>query len=203
MNLGEMDLEGAAQAAAGNWTKFRCHSWCRANELDDADKWCVVFTHHRDSGLLDQSNAAAIEAELDTFTKGDDPDVVAESHGHFGVGWINGFSIRVFRDGNITDAFTRYHELARWLNGCSVLDDEDYSRRQYEATLENLKTSAWRFRDDYDLPDDWQRDVYDWFSTHDYSAIEDREDRGGCPSERQLRKALDALGYGQAALCGV
>ena len=108
MNLGEMDLEGAAQAAAGNWTKFRCHSWCRANELDDADKWCVVFTHHRDSGLLDQSNAAAIEAELDTFTKGDDPDVVAESRAEY-----DEIIVRDRPDGNRTAGIGCDQESAR------------------------------------------------------------------------------------------
>ena len=133
-DIGEMDLEAAAKQAAGNWAGFKDFSWHLASELDSPGDWCIAYTRHRDSGLLDQSNAAAMEREMHPFTEGDDPDVVAEHHHHWAVGWIEGFSIRVFRDGQITAAFAHYHELAQRLNDYAVLDDEDYSRRQYEAT---------------------------------------------------------------------
>ena len=58
MNLGEMTLEDAAQAAAGNWQHFGCFAWHRSQDLHDADNRAVIYTHNRDSGLLDQSNAA-------------------------------------------------------------------------------------------------------------------------------------------------
>ena len=61
MNLGEMDLEDAAQAAAGNWKTFECFAWHRAHDLPDCRNWSIIYTHNRDSGPLDQSNAAAIE----------------------------------------------------------------------------------------------------------------------------------------------
>jgi hypothetical protein len=110
--LGELDLAEAAEEAAGNWMKFECFVWDRTRDLDDAEQWCIIYSHHRDSGLLDRSNAAAIEEAMEPFTEGDDPDVVCESHRHWAVGWIDGFSIRVFRDGKITAAFQKYHQLA-------------------------------------------------------------------------------------------
>src|SRR5689334_23568010 len=101
-SLGEMTLDDAAREAAGNWRSFDCFCWHRRNELKDADNWAIFYTHHRDSGLLDQSNASVIEKTLEPFTEGDDPDVVFETHSHWAVGHIDGFSLRVFRDGEIT-----------------------------------------------------------------------------------------------------
>lgn len=198
--IGELDLDAAAKQAAGNWATFRDFSWHRASELDSPGDWYITYTHHRDSGLLDQSNAAAIEQALQPFTEGDDPDVVAEHHHHWGVGWIEGWSIRVFHNGSITEAFRAYHELAQRLDDYPILDDEDYSRRQYDATLDNFADAVWRLKDQYDLPQDWECAVYEWFSEHDCAAIEDSGDRGVYPTERQLRVAFDDLGFNLTAL---
>ena len=110
-SLGELRLEEAAKQAAGNWHKFECFVWHRRIEVGDPDNWAILYTQHRDSGLLDQSNASVIEKALEPFTESDDPDVVFESHSHWAVGHIGGFSIRVFRNGEITEAFKPYHEL--------------------------------------------------------------------------------------------
>ena len=61
-------------------------------DLDDPDNWAIIYTHNRDSGLLDQSNADAIAEAMEPFTDGDDPDVVMESHDHWAVGHVDGFS---------------------------------------------------------------------------------------------------------------
>ena len=137
MNLGEMELEAAAQAAAGNWRKFDSFAWHR--RPDDAETWAIFYTHHRDSGILDQSNAAAIETALTPFTEGD--DVVFESHFHWAVGHIDGFSIRVYRRGQITEAFEAYHGLAERLANYGVLDESDYSSREYR--LRGIQAVTW------------------------------------------------------------
>lgn len=199
MRLGEMTLEDAAKAAAGNWKQFECFAWHRTRDLTDADHWAIVYTHHRDSGVLDQSNAVAIEKAMQPFTEGNDPDVVAEHHHHWAVGWIDGFSIRVFKRGRITKAFKVYHALAARMTDYPVLDEEDYSRREYEATISNLADATWKLKHEYELPEGWQGEVYDWLSDNDCSAIESSDDQGGYPSEPQLRTAFDALGYRQTA----
>ena len=33
-----------------------------------------------------------------------------------------------------------------------ILDEEDYSNREYEATVENIADAAWRLNDDFELP---------------------------------------------------
>ena len=69
---------------------------------------------------------------------------------------LMGFRIRVYRDGEITDAFKTYHELSEQLADYPILDEEDYSEREYEATLENINDAAWRVKDEYTLPEGWE-----------------------------------------------
>lgn len=189
-DLGELSLEEAAQQAAGNWREFRCFVWWR--QLPDADKWAIIYTHNRDSRLLDMSNASAIDKAMAPFIGG---DVVEEDHSHWAVGWVKGYSIRVFKRGRITKAFRAYHQLAQRMADYPILDEGDYSERELEATLENIGDAAWRVKEDYDLPEGWAYDVYHWFAEHDYNAIESADDNGGYPDEEQLRAAFDALGY--------
>ena len=87
---------------------------------------------------MDQSNAAEIDKALAPFMEEEDADVRAEHHGHWACGWIDGYAIRVYRNGQITKAFRAYHELAVRLADYPVLNEEDFSRREYDATLENL-----------------------------------------------------------------
>ena len=197
--LGDLDLDEAALEAAGNWKRFNCFVWFRDSELEDADQWAVIYTHNRDSGLLDRSNAAVIAKTMLPFSESDEPDVVFESHSHWAVGHVDGFSVRVFKNGQITDAFEAYHKLAEQIAIYSILDESDYSDREYEATFANIADSAWRLKDEFNLPEDWIGDVYSWFGDHNDRAIENRDDQGGYPKEDELKAAFDALGYLLAA----
>ena len=196
--LGAMTLEDAATEAAGNWKRFNCFCWFR-DDIDDRDQWAIIYTHNRDSGLLDQSNAAAISKAMQPFSDTDSPDVVFESHNHWAVGHVDGFSIRVFQCGEITAAFKAYHELAEAEDNYPILDEADYSNREFEATVANLKDAAWRLKDDFELPDDWQYQVYDYLSQNKSGEVENRDDQGGYPSEQALEAAFNALGFEQTA----
>jgi hypothetical protein len=197
MTVGELWLEDAAREAAGNWKEFTCFCWDRLRDLDDAENWAIIYTHNRDSRLLDMSNAEAIAEAMTPFSDTDDPDVVFESHDHFAVGHVDGFSVRVYRDGAITDAFRTYHELAERLSDYPVLDEENYSKREHEATLEIIAEAARLMKDEYELPDDWESAVFSWFWDHRQRAVENRDDQGGYPKEEDLRDAFEALGYEQ------
>jgi hypothetical protein len=144
--IGEMTLEDAAREAAGNWRSWTCFVWDRKEDLSDRENWSIIYTHNRDSGLLDQSNAEVIAKALTPFTTGDDADVVFESHAHWAVGHVDGFSIRVYRDGEITDAFHTYHALSEQLADYSILDESDYSEREHDATLDNVVDACWRIK---------------------------------------------------------
>ncbi len=193
--IGEMTLEDAAHEAAGTWRSWTCFVWDRERDIDDPESWAIIYTHNRDSGLLDQSNAEVIAKAMNPFAAADDPQVVFESHSHWAVGHVDGFSVRVFRDGEITDAFRIYYDLSEQLAGYSILDESDYSEREHEATLDNLTDAAWQLKSLYELPDDWESEVYSWLSDKRPGSVENRDDRGGCPSEGELREAFDALGY--------
>jgi hypothetical protein len=193
--IGEMTLDEAARSAAGNWKRFSCFCWDRLREIDHPDNWAIVYTHNRDSGLLDQSNAAAIADVLSSFSEAENPDVVFESHSHWAVGHVDGFSIRVYRAGEISDAFRAYHGLMERLHQYPILDESDYGRREYEAALENIEDAAWRIKSRYELDDGWEVEAYEWLSTHRPGTVENKDDRGAYPSEDDLRDALDALGY--------
>jgi hypothetical protein len=192
--IGEMTIEEAAREAAGNWSRWTCFAWDRLREIDDPESWSIVYTHNRDSGLLAQSNAAMIAETLRPFSQTENPDVVFETHHHWAVGWVAGFSIRVYRDGQITKAFETYHDLMERLGAYAILDEADYSRREYEATIENIEDAAWRIKSRYQLHDGWEAEAYEWLSTHRPSALENKDDRGGYPSEQDLQLACEALG---------
>lgn len=196
--LSELDLKDAAKEAAGNWRKFSCFVWYRDSELERPEDWAVIYTHNRDSGLLDQSNAAAISMALLSFTEGDDPDVVFESHNHWAVGHVDGFSLRVFRDREVTEAFRVYHELAERMADYPVLDENDYSEREFNVTFDNIGLAAWGLKNQFVLPEDWQSHVYDWLSENRDHSLDNRDDQGGWPEETDLRAAFEALGYQRA-----
>jgi len=191
--IGEMTLEDAAREAAGNWRSWTCFVWDREREIDDAENWSIIYSHNRDSGLLDQSNAAAMADALRSFSESENPDVVFESHAHWAVGHVDGFSMRVYRDDAITDAFHVYHGLMERLEAYPVLDDSDYGRREYRAALENIEDVAWRLESTYDLHDGWDAEVYEWLSVCRPGAVENKDDRGADPSERELLDAFNGL----------
>lgn len=195
MKLGELAIEEAAKQAAGNWKEFSCFVWWREPQIEDSENWAIIYTHNRDSGLLDQSNVAVIEKALRLFAEGDDPDVVFESHSHWAVGHVDGFSLRVCRDGRITEAFRIYHELAEQIEAYPILDESDYSNREYQATVQNIEDAAWRLKHDYDLPEGWSEEAYRWLSDNEESEIENSDDQGGYPSEDALQRAFEALGF--------
>jgi len=189
-----IDLYTAARKMAGNWRGFEDFSWLRRYDVPDADDWAVVYTHSDASGLLVESNAAWVRKAMARFAKGDDPDVVFESHDHWLVGRIHGFSIRVYRDDDVTDAFEAWRDVERTLRERLVPDEEDYESRELTATLRNIEeAAAVGDIDDDDLPADWPCRVYRWFLKNDPSAVADDDGRGGWPSTAQIKAALDGL----------
>jgi len=89
--LSDSEFLDLANELAGNWKRMDSFAWFRESEIDDSDRWAIIYTHHRESGLLDRSNAAVIGTAMMPFTEkcDDDPDVVMESHSHFAVGSLD------------------------------------------------------------------------------------------------------------------
>jgi hypothetical protein len=183
------DVEACAAALAGNHRHFRCFAWWRL--LDQPERWTLVYTHHRDSGLTDQSNAAVIEQRLRPFVAAG--DVIPEHHTHWAVGWIDGYALRVYRaDGSITEAFRTWCALQDRLTDSSLLDASDHAERQYQAAVDAIRLEG-RGLVRSEAPSDWPERVHAWLSDHADHELEDRDGTGPYPSATAVRTALAAL----------
>jgi hypothetical protein len=188
------DVEEAARHLAGNWQKFTCFAWHRGHDLEDADHWMIWYTSSRDAGLLEQCNETVFNKRLAPYAEGDAPDVVFEDHAHWACGFVRGFSVRTVRpDGTPTDAFREFCRIKGRLEDYGVLDEADYSEREYAATLENYASEMWRLKDG--LPEGWEAEVWSWFSDHGHDRYtENRDDQGGYAPREAITEALQDLG---------
>ena len=141
--LGEMTIEDAALDSAGNWEKFDSFIWYGRPEdaKENPKSWALFYTHNRDSGCLDKSNGEEFAQALAPFADGDNPDVIFQTHNHCLVGHIDGFAVRVYRDGEITEAFRAYHSLCEKLAKYSVLNETRHGELQAEEIAESWE--AW------------------------------------------------------------
>lgn len=188
------DVEAAAKQLAGNWRHFDSFAWHRSCDLADADQWAIFYTSGRDAGLLAKSNHAEIVKLLAPFTEEDDPDLVFESHSHWVVGHVDGFSVRVHgKDGQVTAAFKEFCGIKERLDAYPILNESDYSEREYEATLENYRSEMLATRSD--LPEGWESEVYTWFGDNGHdSCTENKDDQGGWAEKEEIIESLKDLG---------
>lgn len=190
-----MELEERARELAGNWTKWNSFYWPRSREIADAKNWAIVYTSNRDSTLLYESNAMVYDKAMEPFIEADEPDVCSESHSHWACGYVDGYSIRVYNSqGNITEAFKTYHKLKEREENYPILDENDYSMREYEATYENTMEAVRQFTShiDAEWPDDIGDIVYEWLNENSPNSLENRDDNGGWPSDDDIQEAIDA-----------
>jgi hypothetical protein len=64
-------------------------------------------------------------------------DVKPEHHGHWAVGWVDGYAVRVLRDGRPTRAAQVLFEIAQRLDNYPVLNEFDYAEREREEEIAN------------------------------------------------------------------
>lgn len=180
-----------AAKLVNNHARFESFAWHEAPV--DRAAWGIYYTHNRDSGLLDQSNAAVIAVALKAF---DESTVRGAGASHWACGWVDGVAVRVYAaDGSLTDAARVLGELVLRMEDYPVLDDDDYSRRETEATYEGIRQAGYGYVSDH-APKSWVGRVLQWFDAHDPSALEsDGQDQGGYPDKEQILTALAALGY--------
>lgn len=181
------DVEAAAKLCAGNWQKFECFAW--TGDPPNSHLYMIYNYSNRDSTLLTESNAAYIEKTLKKYQS-----VHFECHNHWAVGYVNAIVIKVYRkdEKTINEGFKKFCEIMAQLEEYPVLDETDYSNREYEATIENIKTVG-NGAVKASAPVSWASEVYSWLSEYDDSEIQNRDDQGGYPSEESVKKALTAL----------
>ena len=185
------DVEEAAKAIVQNWKKQS--NFVLFDEPKDSENYAIVYTHSRDSSLLEESNAAVIEKKMTPYLEAEDPDIETFESSHWAVGWLRGYMIRVYRDGEITPAFRACHEVMVQKEDYPILDETDYSQRQHDALVENV-SSYWK-RGDYELPEGWVDAVINWLEENKSEELENVDDEGPCPSDEAIVEAFEAIGY--------
>jgi hypothetical protein len=150
---------------------------------------------HRDSNLLDQVNADALEKHLHE----DHPELEDEwcitSCNHWAVGWVDHLSFHAVNEKR--EPTKMFEVLTEWSNSLAdypCADDDDLSKREYENTLENITNEGTRFVVET-APLTWAEDVFGWLWDNDQEEVDPKDGFGGYPSQEAIKKALSALGW--------
>lgn len=184
------DLQERAAEAAGNWRRFDHFAWYA--EPDNAENWHLYHYVNRDSGLLEESNAAAIEREMARYISAG-VNVQKQHFTHWAVGWVDALAVRVYdKRGRVTAAFRKLCEIQDRLADYPVLDDDDYSNREYEATVANIADAA-HWYCDTDITEDQSEEVFSWLFQNNQAAIE-ADSQAAYPDKEAMTEALAALG---------
>jgi hypothetical protein len=137
------DLETAAAKAAGNWKRFTAFVWWEGPP--HADQCTLVYTHNRDSDVLELSNAGVIAKHMAPYVRRG--WVREEDHSHWAVGWVKGYSIRVYRpDGKVSRAYRVWWNLQEQLKDYPILDEDDLGTREHEEVMDTWEGMGLRDR---------------------------------------------------------
>jgi hypothetical protein len=129
------DAQALADKLVGNWQSFQDFSWGHSGD-EDSQNWAVVYTSNRDSDIMTRSNAKAIEKIMSKFPE---DQVRPESHGHWAVGNVDGYAIRVYEpDGSLTPAFLAWADIQQQLDEYPILDETGLGEMESEELMSNL-----------------------------------------------------------------
>lgn len=180
MNTAEYQAEAEASIK-----ESRPGDFSYEGEKDLGRTWAMTFSKNRDSRIVEQSNYDAIKGDLE---KRFPNDVSDERFRHFAVGWIDWLLVRMLdKRGKVTKAGIAALDWKNRLNDYPIADDEDFTRREFEATLDNIRNEG-------SLDEQTAQAVYDWLSENDQNSLESVDDQGGYPSKQKIDNALRALG---------
>jgi hypothetical protein len=154
-------------------------------ELELGETWAFTFSKNRDSGLLEESNYETIKKALEERFQNDVEEVRSS---HWAVGWVEQLAVRMLsKAGRVTPAGIAALEWKGKLENYPVADEEDFSRREYEDTIENIKNEG-------SVDEETAGKVYSWLSDNNQGAIEPSDGGGGYPSTGEIDEALIDLG---------
>jgi len=115
-------------------TQFDHHLAIDTEDGSTREDWLLVpVSRTRDSGCFDESNFAAA---LDMLG-GESDTVEVHRFGHWGPGW---YEIIIAHPSRVADV----EAIAASLEGYPLLDDDDHSRREWEAQCEDWESYGCR-----------------------------------------------------------
>jgi hypothetical protein len=191
-----------AEKLVGNWQKFESFGWGGRPD-ENPENWTIVYTSNRDSGLLDKANEKVIEEIMGQFPE---DQVVAERHGHWAVGHVDGYSIRVYEpDGSLTPAFKAWAEIQASLESYPILDEHIYSEMEWEAAVENCKYAVPSRLNNYPnerVQDHWNEvmdddaaaaSFMDWARDNDPNDMQSSDDQGYYPRDNVIDEWIEEV----------
>jgi hypothetical protein len=168
-----------------------------SGELPIGETWSLgPVIRTRDSNLLDQSNADALEEAL-----GNIPEFSSEYQivhaGHWAVGWVDHLAFHAVDENREPTHIFKW--ILGWFDALSdypVANDDDYSRRQHELLIKDINDAGHRIRDGHPADETgWEEAVREWLeengSHNARRALEDPENYG--MASQDVEAALRAL----------
>lgn len=149
---------------------------------------------HRDSDLLTQSNSAQIKAFLEGREDFNEQwEIVRYSCSL--VGWRDHLSYKVLDiKGEVTEIAKEIDGIYTHMrNVYPVLDEEDWSEREYDSTLDSIREQASYCGLIDNAPDGFEYEIYRWLSENADSELEAHDGFGAYPSEESIVECLTEL----------
>jgi len=107
------------------------------------------------------------------------------------------YAVRVFDNaGKLTPAGSILKDSAASLSGYPVLNDDEISQTEYDATIENIESEGYSVVSD-EAPEDWAKQVFTWLWKHNQEAFgeHDNETGGQWVEESSIQEAAKELGF--------
>jgi hypothetical protein len=123
---------------------LECKVWSHPDSYEgySPDGDYIIYSRHRDSGILDESNYELILQELralipESWEGDSDPQCEAPCHdfraSHWAVGWLEHIIVKASAP---EDMIIRAAEIIEALDDYPVYNEMDYSDRQYKAVCD-------------------------------------------------------------------
>jgi len=151
--------EDCAREFAGNHCKFHCYSSHDTFRGYEHPEYFGIYYFHTNGNngatCLSKSNQACIEKALKKFMSGKKPSVIEICDSHYVVGLMDGIAVKVYKDDgkSYTKAFEVFYGLMKQLEEYGILDEDDFSNREYKEGQERLHGEmlfAIRSQNDFD-----------------------------------------------------
>jgi hypothetical protein len=163
-------------------------------DLPLGERWSLgPIIRHRDSDILQESNADALERHLEKEHPDLEKDWEITRCGHWAVGWVEHLSFRSVEEDGKTPTKV-FKVIMCWFNGLAnypIADDDDYNERCFNQTLENIEND-WSPKVRQDVVENWPVALYIWLEENGRS-LNESDDGSQYPSDEDALEGLRAL----------
>lgn len=150
--------------------------------VENPDEWVMLEGYKDMMSHRDESNMEVVLEDL------------KKSYAEFLIEHRGEYAVRVYENGEPTNAYNYLYDIIAALSDYPVLDDEDVSRREFEATIDSIESNGSGVIADV-VPSDWSKQVFDWLWDNNQEALEPDTDGSVWVPEEAIKEAVEALGF--------